>query len=58
MAVTTYKKSKSGYYKVKLSRAFPHEGFTYSPGHDGITVNEAILKAMIADGVVTSVAAG
>lgn len=50
-----YKKSKSGYYAVTLLRPFPHEGFLYKPSHDSVTVNEDILQAMIAEGVVESV---
>lgn len=54
--VTTYKKSKSGFYKVTLARPHEHAGFTYRPSHAEITVNEDILDDMIAAEVVTSVA--
>lgn len=57
MAITTYKKSKSGMYRVELSEAFEHADFRYSPGADAITVNQDILDAMIAAGKVDSVAA-
>ncbi|HEX8446277.1 MAG TPA: hypothetical protein VF649_06650 [Sphingomonas sp.] len=53
--VTTYKVSKSGFYKVGLARVFPHAGFDYKPGHDH-TVNQDILDAMIAAELVTDVA--
>jgi len=54
--VTTYKKSKSGFYRVTLARPHEHAGFTYRPSHAEITVNEDILDDMIAAEVVTSVA--
>ena len=37
--VTTYKKAKSGMYRVELSEAHPHAGFTYKPGAEAIVVN-------------------
>jgi hypothetical protein len=52
----SYKKSKSGRYKVELVRAFPRRGFIYKPGQDN-TVSQAILDEMIAEGVVESVVA-
>lgn len=54
--VTTYKKAKSGMYRVELSEAHPHAGFTYKPGAEAIVVNQEILDDMIAAGRVTSVA--
>jgi len=54
MAEATYKKSKSGYYKVAINRVWEHEGFLYKPSA-GLTVNEDILKAMIADGVAENI---
>lgn len=53
-SATTYKKSKSGYYKVSLSRAWENEGFLYKPSQS-VSVNEGILELMIADGVATSI---
>lgn len=54
MAEASYKKSKSGYYKVALNRVWEHEGHPYKPSH-GVTVNEGILKAMIEDGVADNI---
>lgn len=50
----TYKKSKSGFYKVELSRPFPRNGFTYKPG-TAVTVNQDVLDEMIAAEVVDNV---
>jgi hypothetical protein len=46
--------SPSGYYKVTISRAWPHEGFTYLPSHD-ITADQAVVDAMAADDVIEHV---
>lgn len=51
---TTYKKSKSGYYKVELSASHEVGGFIYKPGADH-TVSEAILEGMIEAGKVETV---
>lgn len=53
--VTTYKKVKSGMYRVELSAAHEHAGFTYKPGADAIVVNQDILDDMVAAQKVTSV---
>lgn len=53
---TTYKKSSSGLYVVTLGKVFEDAGFLYKPGMQNITVNEAILEAMIADGAVLTIA--
>jgi hypothetical protein len=52
---SAYKKSRSGYYKIKLKSSWEHEGFLYKPSHSDITVNEAILEAAIAAGVADSI---
>ena len=57
VSVTTYKKAKSGMYRVELSHAHEHAGFTYRPSAEAITVGQDILDDMIAAGKVTSVAA-
>ena len=54
--VTTYKKSGSGFYVVTLGKVFEDAGFLYKPGMQNITVNEDILKAMIAAEAVLTVA--
>lgn len=51
-----YPESASGYWKVKLSKVFPHRGFTYKPSHD-VTADEDTLKVMIAAKAVASVTA-
>jgi hypothetical protein len=51
-----YRKSKSGFYKVGLSRAVPVEGFTYKPGHSHV-VNQATLDSMLEAEAVTNVVA-
>ena len=53
----TYKKSKTGMYRVALSAAHDHGGFLYKPGPGDIVVNQDILDDMIAADKVTSVAA-
>jgi hypothetical protein len=48
--------SANGRYSVQLSKAFKRRGFTYKPGLD-ITVSEAVLGEMQAEGVVANVVA-
>jgi len=48
------RKSKSGYYSVQIARAWPDNGFTYSPAH-AITADEETLARMQAEsGLVLS----
>ena len=56
MATITYRKSKSGFYRVKLAKTFEDRGFLYKPAHE-VTVNQEILDLMIADEAVESVLA-
>lgn len=51
-----YRKTKSGYYKVGLSRSVSVGGFDYRPAHSHV-VNQATLDAMIEEGAVTNVVA-
>lgn len=48
--------SESGRYSVELSKSFTRRGFTYKPGL-AITVSEAVLTEMQAEGIVANVVA-
>lgn len=49
------KKSRSGFYEVKLNGRFDHLDHVYLPDADKHVVDEGILEAMRAKGVIEHV---